>query len=266
MDVGRLLAATHALKGDECFPIVLVVDEIIEEWKVRLNEGVIHDLILRSTDVSYMRLRLDIALRNHLALRELEVLREKVAVDIQKDSTTGVYNRDAILSMLFRETDRVQRMRTPLCLVLFRINDFDLLNANLGMDACHILLREVVARTTRLLRSYDLLGRASNDEFLVVLPGCRVINATMLAERLRLDLFGTPIKVSGEEIQLSACFAIDYSEGRSPVVALHEAELALQQARSTGPDTIQIVGARSEPAPIPGAYLSHDSCEEMATW
>jgi len=248
MDVGRLLAATRASKGDESFPIVLVVDEITDEWQVRLKEGVIHDLILRSTDVSYLRVRLDIALRNHLALRELEVLREKVAVDIQKDPTTGVYSRDAILSMLFRETERVQRMRTPLCLVLFRINDFDLLNANLGMDACHILLREIVARTTRLLRSYDLLGRAGNSEFLVVLPGC-----------------GTPIKVAGEEIQLSAGFAIDSSEGRSPVVALHEAELALQQARSTGPETIQIVRTRREPAPTPEAFLSHHSCEEKTS-
>ena len=171
MDLDRLLAATHASKGDECFPIVLVADEITDEWKVLLNQGIVCDLILRSTDLPFMRLRLDIALRNHLAQRESEVLREMVAVDIQRDSTTGVYNRDAILSMLFRETDRVQRMRTPLCLVLFEINDFDLLNANLGKDACRILLREVVARTTACCAAMTRWEGPAKTSFLWFFPG-----------------------------------------------------------------------------------------------
>ena len=65
-----------------------------------------------------------------------------------------------MLSMMFRETDRVQRMNSSLCLILFDIDDFGHWNSRLGSDACDELLCQVVARTTRLLRSYDILGRA----------------------------------------------------------------------------------------------------------
>ena len=34
----------------------------------------------------------------------------------QMDALTGVYNRTTLLSIFFRETDRAQRMNTPLAL------------------------------------------------------------------------------------------------------------------------------------------------------
>jgi len=38
------------------------------------------------------------------------------------DRLTGVYNRETMLSILFRETDRVQRMKSSLCVILFDID------------------------------------------------------------------------------------------------------------------------------------------------
>jgi diguanylate cyclase (GGDEF)-like protein len=108
------------------------------------------------------------------------------------DRLTGVYNRETMLSMLFRETDRVQRMKSSLCMILFDIDDFGHWNSRLGADACDELLCQVVAAPTRLLRSYDLLGRPGMDEFLMALPGCTSVNAVMLAERLRIDVFSRP--------------------------------------------------------------------------
>ena len=129
---------------------------------------------------------------------ELEALRQAAVLNAQTDRLTGVYNRAAILTMLFRETDRVQRIKSSLCMVLFDIDDFGHWNTRLGSDACDELLCDVVERTARLLRSYDLLGRAGMDEFLVALPGCSTVNAVMLAERLRLDVFSSPFRVDGE--------------------------------------------------------------------
>ena len=65
----------------------------------------------------------------------------------QLDRLTGVYNRETLLAMLFRETDRVQRMNSAMCLVLFDIDDFGHWNSRLGVDACDELLCQVATRT-----------------------------------------------------------------------------------------------------------------------
>ncbi len=266
MEIPRLLAAARAETGAHSFPILLIADKAAPEWLDRLTEGVIDDLILRASEPSYWQIRLDLALRAHRLVHELEALRESSARNAQLDRLTGVYHREALLALLFRETDRVQRMNGSISLVLFDIDDFGHWNLRLGMDACDELLCQVVRRTARLLRSYDLFGRPGMDEFLVGLPGCAMVTAVTLAERLRLEVFSTPFRVAGESIRLSACFGISASQGRSPVVVLREAEQALQWARAAGPESIQIFGASAHPAPAPVTFLSGTSGDELLAW
>jgi diguanylate cyclase (GGDEF)-like protein len=153
-----------------------------------------------------------------------------------------------------------------MCLLLFDIDDFGHWNSRLGMDACDELLCRIVARTTRLLRSYDLLGRPGMDEFLVALPGCGKLNAAMLAERVRLGVFSIPFHVAGESIRLSACFGVAESQGRSPVVVLREAEQALGWAKEAGPESIQCFGENQHPAPAPVLFFSPTSGDELLAW
>jgi diguanylate cyclase (GGDEF)-like protein len=266
MAMGQLLAVMRSETGSKRFPIVLISDTVTQEWIDRLQEGMIDDLILRSDEASYWQLRLDLVLRTHRQAHELDTLREAAMKNAQLDRLTGVYNREALLAMLFRETDRVQRSNSSLCLVLFDIDDFGHWNSRLGADACDELLCQVAARTTRLLRSYDLLGRPGMDEFLVALPGCSTANAVMLAERLRMEVFSSPFHVGGESIRLSACFGLASSRGRSPVVVLREAEEALERARGAGPETIQCFGDSLRPTPAPVTFLSPTSGDELLAW
>jgi diguanylate cyclase (GGDEF)-like protein len=195
----------------------------------------------------------------------LESLREAATFNAQIDRLTGVYNRESLLAALFRETDRVQRMDSSLALLLFDLDDFGHWNSRLGAEACDALLCQVVSRTARLLRSYDLLGRPGMDEFLVALPGCSAANAVALAERLRLEVFSTPFRVGAESIRLSACFGVAFSRGRSPVVVLREAEKALARAKSAGPESILCFNA-AQPEPAPVTFLSATSGDELIAW
>jgi diguanylate cyclase (GGDEF)-like protein len=266
MPIGQLLAALRAETGSRRFPIVLISDSVTEEWSDRLAEGVVDDLILRGDALAYWQLRLDLVLRTDVMAHEIETLRNAAALDAQLDRLTGVYNREALLAMLFRETDRVQRLNSSLCLVLFDIDDFGHWNSRLGANACDELLIQVTVRTARLLRSYDLLGRPGMDEFLVVLPGCSMNNAVMLAERLRMDVFSSPFHVGGESIRLSACFGLATSIGRSPVVVLREAEQALERARDAGPESIESFSNSLRPVAAPVAFLSPSPGDEFLAW
>ncbi len=266
MPIGQLLAAARALGDGPRAPILLVTDTVTQEWIDRLADGVIDDLILRSSEYTYWQLRIDLLLRNKRFALELESLREAAIRNAQFDRLTGVYNRETMLSMLFRETDRAQRMNSSLCLVLFDIDDFGHWNSRLGVDTCDELLCQVASRAGALLRSYDLLGRPGMDEFLIALPACSPASAMILAERLRVEVFSVPFRVAGEAIRLSACFGIANSRGRSPVVVLREAEKALEWAKAAGPESIQCFGCTQEPAPSPVKFLSASSGDELLAW
>ncbi len=205
-------------------------------------------------------------LPSHDRMREFELQHEFAAPNAQLDPLTCVANRATLLSTLFRETDRAQRMKTSLSLILLGIDDFRSWNSRLDSDVCDDLLCQIVGRVPRLLRSYDVLGRIDNDEFLIILPGCSTSDATMLAERLRVGIFAQPFQVQNEVIRLSASFGIASSEGRSPVVVLREAEQALQTAKAGGAGSIACFGncSPNQQAGIP--FLSPGSEDEPLAW
>lgn len=146
------------------------------------------------------------------------------------DPLTGVYDRTTVLSMLFRETDRAQRMNTALCLLVIGIevtpDAFPYPTAPIHDE----LLRQATSRITRQLRSYDLLGRMGENAFLAVLPGCETADAALLAERIIQNVFAKPFLVGCNSVQLTVRFGIAASEGRSPTVVLREAEEVLRKA------------------------------------
>jgi two-component system cell cycle response regulator len=264
MDMSRLLAAARAEVETHSYPIVLISDTVTEEWRNRLSEGVIDDLIMRSADLSYTLLRLEVAQRAHAGFRELEARRNSAALNAQRDALSGAFDGAALLSMLFRETDRVQRMKTPLSMVMFGIDgEGDSQSSDPARDDVLSLMTQ---RTIRLLRSYDLMGRVGEDEFLLALPGCNIFNATMLAERLRIDVFSSPFQAAEENIRLSACFGVAASDGRSPLVVLREAEKAMQNARKRGPGTVNCFGECLRAVTDPVAFLSAGFGEESLSW
>jgi two-component system, cell cycle response regulator len=237
MPLEQLLAGIRAADSERRVPLMLISFGIEPEWLDRLAEGVIDDVVLPALPAAHWRIRIELAMRAFRNGRQLEHLRELAAMNRQTDPLTGLCNRAAMLSMLFRETDRVQRMKTPLSLMLLGVDDFEHWRARFDAAGCDELLSQVVERVHRLLRSYDLFGRVGTWELGLGLPGCSVHNAVSLAERIR-EVFVEPFKVDGVCARLTAGFGIASSDGRSPVVVLREAERSLEAARAAGPESI----------------------------
>lgn len=163
------------------------------------------------------------------------------------DGLTGLWNREALLSLIFQETDRVQRMKTPLSLLLMDLDDFSRINHDYGYEAGDRVLTELANRFRRLLRSYDLVGRCGEDEFLLALPGCTRENAMALVQRMKEAILARPFAVNGEASTLTASFGVAGSSGRSPLVVLREAERALAQAKLDGKNCVRCY---APPAPL----------------
>jgi two-component system, cell cycle response regulator len=174
----------------------------------------------------------------------------------QLDELTGLMTRPALLATLFRETDRIQRSRQPLSLVLLALDNFSLAKSRLAGLGCDAVLLTVVERIGRLLRSYDTFGRTGDYEFLLILPGCSALNANLLAERLRAEIFTEPVSARCDAVRLTASFGIASSDGRSPIVVMQEAESALRSAQESGAESIHTFKYSSNVATEPIEFLS----------
>jgi diguanylate cyclase (GGDEF)-like protein len=201
----------------------------------------VDDLLLCGSDrasisISEMelRVRLSVAGRVQELARRLQTQAEAVSFHAAHDRLTGLWNRESLLSLLFPETDRVQRMATPLAFMLLDVDSFARVNAEYGYEAGDKILQELASRLRRYMRSYDLLGRFGEDEFLLALPGCNSHQARDLAERIRTTMLRRPFDAGRDMITLTASIGLAQSRGRSPLVVLREAERALATAKLDG--------------------------------
>ena len=95
----------------------------------------IGDLLLKPIDVSYLRVRLGVAERVQVLISQLDEQTNAVRFHASHDSLTGLWNRELLLNLLFSVTDRVQRMRTQLCLLLFYLDHISDINIDYGYEA-----------------------------------------------------------------------------------------------------------------------------------
>lgn len=181
-----------------------------------------------------LRVRLGVGTRIHAMTRQLEAQAQAISFHSLRDSLTGVWNREPLLSLLFPETDRVQRLGSPMTLMLVDVDEFSRVNAEFGYEAGDRILKELASRLRRAMRSYDLLGRTGEDEFLAALPGCAPRQARHLAHRIRTALLRRPFLTSRDEVSLTVSIGLAASHGRSPLVVLREAECALATAKQEG--------------------------------
>lgn len=158
-------------------------------------------------------------------------------------------NRDELIATLFRETDRAQRLKTGLAVILCGIDGLENWRSRLGEYELHTAEQEITKRIVRVLRCYDSLARFDDDTYALVLPGCNSFNAVGMAERLRQDLTSSAVNVGGEALEVSATFGIAGSGGRSPLVVLRNAVEALSSARTQKFGSIVRSSYDAEPDP-----------------
>jgi two-component system, cell cycle response regulator len=218
---------------------MLMCDQVDLETVASATEAAIDDLLLKPVDIPDLRVRLRVAERVQALTAQLDEQTRAVRFHASHDSLTGLWNRESLLNLLFPETDRVQRMRTPLTLLLLDLDHFSAVNTEFGYETGDKILQELANRFRRFLRSYDLIGRCGEDEFLIALPGCSSDQAAMMALRLKQTVLQKPFSAGRDMITLSASMGIAQSKGRSPLVVLREAERAVRDAKASGRNAIR---------------------------
>jgi diguanylate cyclase (GGDEF)-like protein len=155
------------------------------------------------------------------------------------DGLTGMLNRRALDQRLQELTAQARITGQPVGLIAGDIDHFKRVNDEHGHTAGDAVLVEVAYRLRKALRAFDLAYRVGGEEFLVVLPGASVREATLLAEDLRAAVGAEP--AAGLPVTMS--FGVAGTAGRHFETGrlLAEADAALYQAKARGRD--QVVAA-----------------------
>lgn len=153
---------------------------------------------------------------------------------VDRDELTGVHSRRAFLQRLHQLSEGgVDRPTLPILVI--DLDHFKRVNDTWGHSAGDDALRHFVAVAQRCLRVQDTMGRLGGEEFAVLLPRACVEQAEVVAERLRKLLSDHPLRLTDENVVLTASIGVTVLRpGESPEVALGRADQAMYQAKSEG--------------------------------
>lgn len=169
---------------------------------------------------------------------EREESRQQMARLVQSDSLTGLPNRgrlhDYVDALLRRSPEQEMGF---FCLDIDRLQD---INGTLGHVAGDHALIQIANALQRVLKSGEFLCRAEGDLFVIVIPGCTIRHAAVMAERL-LAAVRAPINLGGHQLSMSASIGIShYPDGKLDRDTLfNNAKNAMYRAKQSGGDAYQ---------------------------
>jgi diguanylate cyclase (GGDEF)-like protein len=148
------------------------------------------------------------------------------------DGLTGLPNRSLLQAKADQAIASAARNDEQLAVLFIDLDRFKQVNDSLGHPAGDELLRNVASRVQQVLRSSDIAGRLSGDEFVAVLPQCDAEHVANTIERLQ-ELLAAFADTS---LAMSASIGIAMfpADGRDMETLVHRADMAMYQAKSKG--------------------------------
>ncbi|HEY9718034.1 MAG TPA: diguanylate cyclase [Trichormus sp.] len=150
--------------------------------------------------------RTEDALRD--ATSRLEAATSRLETLANIDALTEVLNRIGLERALQSEFSRAQRQGWNLVALLLDCDDFDRINATLGHAVGDVVLKEISVRLKETLRPTDHIARIGGDEFLMLLPDTRFAEGMLVAEKVRLAVAESPLRLAAETIRVTASLGV----------------------------------------------------------
>jgi two-component system, cell cycle response regulator len=178
---------------------------------------------------------------------QLESALEEIRELTITDSLTGCFNRRHLDLKLAEEVLRGHRAGHPLCLFVCDLDHFKRINDTLGHLAGDEVLRGAAAVLRREVRErIDWVARFGGEEFVIVLPNTTLVDAMLIAERMRRAIEESVFEHGGRQIRVTASFGVAQcrvdDDGASLVA---RADAMLYRAKAAGRNRVVEAPAES---------------------
>jgi len=157
------------------------------------------------------------------------------------DTVTGLPNRLQLQRQLDQLLQEGEASNQQIAVIALELDRFKAINEPLGYALSERLLKKIAQRLRAAIRSRDLLGKTSRDEFTLILPGCIHRQYAEFAVERILSFLAEPIEIDGHEIFCTASLGVAFApdNGRNTEQLLQKAETAMYQAKAQGKNTYQ---------------------------
>jgi len=240
------------LRSAEAGRFVYIIILSARDRKEDLIEGLkagADDYLTKPFDRQELEVRLRAGQRLIDLQQDLLATQERLTQMATHDGLTGLWNHQAILEALERESARHVREQKPFAVAMADLDRFKLVNDTWGHPVGDTVLAEVAARMTSCIRPYDALGRYGGEEFLLVLPGCDGESAFKIAQRVQLAVSDRSIATSAGPISLTISVGVASTAdlpSASGTDLVKGADTALYDAKRQGRNCV--LRAASQPA------------------
>lgn len=174
-----------------------------------------------------------VLLRQFFVVRENRRLLVLVADQAMRDPLTGLANRALFNDRLSHAMQLHVRERQPVAVLSVDLDDFKLVNDNLGHPAGDELLTLVAARIVGGVRTGDTVARVGGDEFAVLLEG-KTEHSLQVAHGLMAS-FDEPFLVDGHDLLLRPSIGLAVATADDTDISgealLKQADMAMYSAK-----------------------------------
>ncbi|HEY9730945.1 MAG TPA: GGDEF domain-containing response regulator [Drouetiella sp.] len=203
-----------------------------------MKQGMDHRALVQSMRHAVELKRTEEALKD--ATFRLEAATSRLETLANIDALTEVLNRIGLERALQSEFNRAQRQGWNVVAVMLDCDDFDRINASLGHAVGDVVLKEISGRLRETVRPTDHIARIGGDEFLLLLPDTRLAEGMLVAEKIRLSVAESPLRLASETIRVTASLgvlALPY-EFCSIEEVLSLARLAVRESKLLGKNRV----------------------------
>ena len=200
-----------------------------------------------------------------ITLLQRSLRHAQLVEDSRLDAKTGLLNAATWERQATTELIRAVRTKSPLAIAMLDIDRFKVINDTYGHLVGDQVLKEIARMLTSKLRDYDLAGRFGGEEFSLLLPQIRSVNAIRLAERIRSSIAAmsiiAPGAVGGERVQVTVSIgvaALDAGTDRTFAQLMSAADAALYRAKGSGRDQVQMISTTRGLSAVSGASRGID--------
>jgi len=182
-----------------------------------------------------------VLVRQYLAVSENRRLVTAVAEQGLRDPLTGLANRARFNERLNQAMEQLERDGVSVGVISLDLNDFKLVNDNLGHHVGDELLSGVGNRLLNSVRSGDTVARPGGDEFCLVVAGSPE-SAHLVADRV-VQAFDQPFMVAGHQLPMRPSVGLAIAEPGESLLAdelLERADTAMYAAKRSGNRGVQV--------------------------
>ena len=171
-------------------------------------------------------------------------IRQRMAELVQLamlDPTTAVGTRKYTEINLRSLLDEMKRYEWTFGVLFADIDHFKRVNDSYGHDTGDIVLKMVAQTMAHNIRSFDIIGRWGGEEFLIVLVNVTNEQLQAIAEKLRMLVQHSSLKIGDAEISVTISIGATRARSDDTVESLvKRADLLMYKSKGKGRNTVTI--------------------------